>query len=353
MQHIRTLLLATASLYRQPHNTQEARRVQARRALGLMLLLSAVLLLQVTLVPLHSTANDNPPSFFVPPRILRTLGIVRSMIEQHIQQEGGRDVYRLFQQNARLCRVSTRCSPEELEAIVNDLSPLVAQPRNIYNELAKNRQPRRCILSTANRITMVLVWMAHYDVLERLAGEFGVSAQIVFLDIYHILPCIIARFRYTIQWPGPAERQALEGCILNFDGAVGYLNGSHSAVNKPGGASEDWESEFWCTHGTERTHTMAAQVTVNYHGIPIHACFGLLGAGNDQGNFWLSTLPRLPLSAGQYLISDAEYQHFARILAPYHANGRLSLSPQIQLNLTNLYRGTRPSRPHSAQPTNP
>lgn len=321
MNHIISLLTTAAATLLQP--TQEQRwRQKARQTLALLLVLSAVLLLQpIPLVLLNQSHHQHSHPVFVPPSILRAAGLVRVALQAQGQQR--RDVYQLFIQSPRLCRVSTRCSPEELADIVAELSPLVAQPRDIYNEFGGQiRRPRRCILSTANRITMVLVWMAHYDVLERLAGEFGISAQLVFLDVYHILPFIIARFSRYIQWPGEAEREALEGGIPPFAGAVGYVDGSHSAIYKPGSTSEDWETEFWCTHGDERTHTMAVQITTNYHGVPIHGCFGLLGAGNDQGNFWLSTLPVLPVSEGQYLIGDAEYQNFARILSPYHSNGR-------------------------------
>jgi len=166
---------------------------------------------------------------------------------------------------------------------------------------------------------MVITWMSHYETLARVAYEFRTSTTAACRDVHHILPIIIEQYADLIQWPDEEERTVLEGMIPYFRGAMGFTDGSHSSILKPW--AEDAETEFWCTHGDERTHTMALQVTTNYHGIPIHVSFGHPGASNDIRIYYRSGLGDMELSEGQYILTDAEYHGLDRFVCPYHANG--------------------------------
>lgn len=192
------------------------------------------------------------PPLILPPQIIYRLSVTE-VIQHQSRQLHTRDVYRIFLATPHLCRVSTRCSPEELQAIVTELSPAVRMPRDKFGGVSEDtpRRVRSCLLSTENRICMVLVWLAHYDIAERVGAEFGVRGDLVHHDIYHILPIIIEQYSHLIQWPGEAERASLYGRIPYFHYAIGFTNASHSPVWKPGNAA-DVETEYWCTHGEER-----------------------------------------------------------------------------------------------------
>lgn len=118
------------------------------------------------------------------------------------------DVYDLFCQHPTLCFSSTRHDPDELQEVIRDLAPLVVRPQ--YN-LSPTACIRRCFISTENRITMVLVFLSHYDTLARLAYEFHTSIDAIFHDVHHITPLIIEWYGVLIHWPDVNERRALEG----------------------------------------------------------------------------------------------------------------------------------------------
>lgn len=228
---------------------------------------------------------------------------------------GVRDIYALLHEFPNLCLSCTRFTVEELDTVVRDLYPLVRLPRDIYGKFppAHLRRIRACILSTENRITMTLIWLGHYATLERVGVEFGIAGDLVFLDSYHILPCIIIRYGHLIRWPSEEEREALHGMIPDFPMAIGYVDTTPHFIHMPGVG----QNQFWYSHGRVRGHAMVAQITVNYHGIPIHASFGHLGSSNDHATLHRSGLQAMPFSPGEYVIGDAEYQGEARVLCPY------------------------------------
>ena len=168
--------------------------------------------------------------------------------------------------------------------VVQDLFPLVRLLRDVYGIYPprEQRRIRSCILTTENRITMILIWMAHYGTLVRVGMEFGIAGDLVYLDTYHIVPLIVERYAYLIAWPDEVQRQVLHGQIADFPEAIGYVDTTPHYIQRP----HHHESLYWYAHGNKRGHAMISQITVNYHGLPIHASFRHVGSSNDH-----ATLP--------------------------------------------------------------
>lgn len=246
-----------------PVQHQTGRKQRSQEMISFLLVAGSLLLLGGSHLLLHHTTTPiiAPASTIltptwiplnIPPPLLPRLSAY-DVIQYHSRLLHTRDIYTLFLTNEHLCHLSTRCTPEELQTIITELAPRVRQPRDIFGVFDETvpRRQRACHLTTENRICMVLVWMAHYEIAERVGAEFGVRGDLVHLDIYHILPIIIETYSHLIHWPSEEERQSLHGRIPYFHYSIGFTDASHSPIWKPGTAA-DRETEYWCTHGDER-----------------------------------------------------------------------------------------------------
>lgn len=95
---------------------------------------------------------------------------------------------------------------------------------------------RQHVLSPADRLLMVLIWMRQYPTIHSLGNLFAVTNSTVHEDIATLIPilhyCLVSRW---IRWHDPHSWHMLRGTLENFPSVVGLMDCTPIRINTPRG----------------------------------------------------------------------------------------------------------------------
>ena len=231
-----------------------------------------------------------------------------------VNQRGrGRDCWEELVHDGPRFRMLTGETPEALNTLANDLTgQLLSRKRN-------TRKYRRFKLSARNRLLMIFIWLRHYPREELLAAQFGVSRNVVSMDIQYLIPVLWHYFNGSIRWPINGQWQALMGTWDFFPNAVGAIDGTQTEVNIP--LSEP-QHEFYSGH--LHYHCISTQIIIDCDRNIRFLRSGFLGHSNDAMQYHL--LPsighgqELELPQHAYLLADSIYPNRYPLLTPFRRN---------------------------------
>ena len=188
--------------------------------------------------------------------------------------------------------------------------------------LSRKRNPAKCRrfkLTVKNRLLMIFIWFRHYPREELLAAQFGVSVNVVSMDIQFIVPVLWDYFRGNIRWPTIDQWRAMIGTWELFPYAVGIIDGTLTEINIP--ISEP-QHEFYSGH--KHYHCISTQIIIDCNRNIRFLRSGFLGHCNDALQYML--LPsighgqELELPQGVYLLADSIYPNREPLLTPFRRN---------------------------------
>jgi hypothetical protein len=173
--------------------------------------------------------------------------------------------------------------------------------------------------SCADRLFVFLMRMRGGQSSVDLEGCTHMSAATLSRDFHFILPIMVQRLNYEIQWPSEHERNELVGKIIDFPDAIGVVDATHTQIRRPSiNQREYYRLDYAC-------HTYAHQMIVDWKGKIIYLATGMPGSVHDR-RIWTHSQPFTHkhnyFSDNQTLLADKGYEADGDWLITLHKRKR-------------------------------
>jgi len=228
-----------------------------------------------------------------------------------------RDLYMEMCQRPHLFKLLSNFNRQEFDDLHDELQAAISAPRNIYAHFSEReqimRRRRACSMSTQNRLLLILINLAGGNKYKDVSSRFNISIAVNHLDFYHIVPIIMEKISYEIQWPNVVERQMIQGTLPEFPDVIGILDATSGRIRRP---TQQQQHYF---RGDKPYHAIIHQIITDPTGCVIDVDGGVPGRQNDLSVYDMSSIgvhPENRLQPDEILMADGGYPGRGELLIP-------------------------------------
>lgn len=220
----------------------------------------------------------------------------------------GRDVYSLFAEH-----------PPELFGITGEsIETFLDMHRTLHDDLVSQSSRNPYMLSTHNRLLLILYWLRQYPTIDLLSLLFDISPSTVSRELRKLWPILRRHYSPMIRWPEHQEWISMKHTWPELPGVVGAIDGTSHTIYRP----KNNQAHYYSGH--RHAHCIHTQVIIDNHKRIVHVASGFAGHNNDAQCFNLmeNIGPNMELSfpSGECcLLADKIYPATPPILKPYTA----------------------------------
>jgi len=220
-----------------------------------------------------ATAASNIWYFFDPDELNETdQTFVNSLV-------GVRDQLATLLQTPSLFKVLTNFTADEFEELASAVCPIVATharttgaPRSVFG-----RRPK---LTPEQRLLHLIFYLKHDNVVRYDAYGWNWSKSSACDDAVFVSSCLNEALKDELKWPNEIERRALALTLPEFEGCIGFIDGTLIEIPRPYAETRAQQQRLWY-NGRKSMYCFNNTVVVDHNGLFIFIDPGYPGSLHD------------------------------------------------------------------------
>lgn len=131
-------------------------------------------------------------------------------------------------------------------------------------------------LTPAQRLMNFVLYMKHDNTIQWDAFTWNWATTSVCDDSFFIASCVVEAISNEIRWPDAAERETLATQVPQFEGCIGFIDGTLLKIRRP---TISEHRVFF--NGRKKMYSLNNTVIVDHNGLFIHMDLGFPGSFHD------------------------------------------------------------------------